>query len=386
MNLHEYQCKELFRNNGIPVPQGTIIKNPNQVEHAIKSLSGSRFVAKAQVHAGGRGKAGGVLVSDSITEIEQFCKKLLGTRLVTYQSGSDGQPVDTILIEEALSIQKEFYFGIVLDRSKRCLVAMASSEGGVEIEKVAEESPDKIVKEAIDPLVGFLPFQGRRLGFALGLTLDQVTQFTAITTKLVELYLKKDFSLLEINPLIETNLGTLLCADGKVTIDDNALFRQRDLEAINDTHQEKERERIAKEQDLSYISLDGNIGCMVNGAGLAMATMDIIKLHGGEPANFLDVGGTADAKRVANAFKIILSDSNVKAILVNIFGGIVKCDLIAEGIQNAMKEVSVNVPVTVRLQGTNAEQGLKMLSASGMKIITANSLEDAANKVVTSIS
>ena len=386
MNLHEHQSKELFRKNKIAVPHGVVVTDASQVAEQVATLTSAKYVAKAQVHAGGRGKAGGVIVTSSISEIEAFCKKLIGGRLKTYQTGAEGQPIQSILIEEASNIAHEYYFGIVLDRSQKRLVAMASSEGGVEIEKVAMETPEKILKEVIDPMVGFSSYQGRRMAFGLGLPKAAISQFVDIAQKLCKLYQRCDFTLLEINPLVLTTDDNLLCVDGKINIDDNALFRLPELATLNDPLQEDERERLAKEHDLSYISLDGSIGCMVNGAGLAMATMDIIKLKGSEPANFLDVGGTADAERVTNAFKIILSDSNVRAILINIFGGIVKCDLIAEGILRALKEVSINVPLVVRLQGTNADEGLAMLAKSGMNLKTAEDLNDAATKVVAAIS
>lgn len=385
MNLHEFQSKELLRRYDIAVPNGVVIDDAKKIKGAFGSLGTSKVVAKAQIHAGGRGKAGGVLVSDSLSEVEDFAKKLLGSRLVTYQSGAEGNPVNQILIEEASDIKNEFYFGIVLDRSNRCLTAMASSEGGVEIEKVASDTPDKIIRKMINPLCGLMPFQAREMAFAIGLRGKQVADFTNIAIKLAELYVKKDLSLLEINPLILTGDDRLLCIDSKIGIDSGALYRHPDLLAYHDPSQEDEREKIAQEHNLSYISLDGIIGCMVNGAGLAMATMDLIKLCGSDPANFLDVGGTASSERVAQAFKLILSDQKVKAVLVNIFGGIVKCDLIATGILDAMKEVEVSIPVIVRLEGTNAKEGMDILSKSNLKIITAKNLEDAARKAVDSV-
>ena len=385
MNLHEYQSKELFKQNGIAVPNGRLVTSADQVEKAIKELKGNKVVAKVQVHAGGRGKAGGVVISESPDEIRNFVEKFVGKKLVTYQSGPDGKPVNSVWIEEASDIAAEFYFGIVLDRSKRCLTAMASSEGGVEIEKVANATPEKIIMQEIDPLCGLMPFQARNMAFKIGLIDKQVNQFVSIATKLANLYVEKDISLLEVNPLLLTKDGTLLCADGKVGIDDGALFRHQELKAYYDPSQEDEKERIANEQELNYISLDGTIGCMVNGAGLAMATMDLIKICGGDPANFLDVGGTASAERVAAAFKLIISDKKVKSILINIFGGIVKCDLIAEGIISAMKEVNVTIPVVVRLEGTNAAEGLAILSKSSLKIEVADNLENAAKQAVTSV-
>ncbi len=382
MNLHEYQAKALLAQYGLPVPQGEIAWN---VEDAVKiadKLGTKRWVVKAQVHAGGRGKAGGVKVVSTKEEVTKAVQDLLGKRLVTYQTTAEGQPVNQILIEEPSDIATELYLGAVIDRSKQRVVFMASTEGGVEIEKVAHETPEKILTVVMDPLVGIQPFQARDLAFALGLKGDQIKQFTKILMGLGKLFVERDLSLLEINPLVITKQGNLVCLDGKINIDDNALYRQPELRAMRDTTQEDERENRARDWELNYIALDGNIGCMVNGAGLAMATMDLVKLNGGNPANFLDVGGGATKERVTEAFKIILSDKNVKAILVNIFGGIVRCDLIADGIIGAVAEVGTKLPVVVRLEGNNAELGAKKLSESGLNIIAAKSFTDAAKKVV----
>ena len=385
MNLHEYQAKQIFSRYGIPVPNNHVIDRADQVKDALGKLNGNRWVIKAQVHAGGRGKAGGVKLTDNAEEAVAIAKKMLGSRLVTYQTGPDGQPVNQVLIEETCNIEKELYLGAVVDRSSRRVVIMASTEGGVEIEKVAEETPEKILKVIVDPLVGIMPYQCRELAFGLGLEGKQIKQFSVILTGLAKLFTEKDLSLLEVNPLIITQEGDLLCLDGKINIDENALFRQPDLIEMRDISQENDSETRAREWELNYIALDGNIGCMVNGAGLAMATMDVIKLHGGEPANFLDVGGGATRERVTEAFKIILSDSNVKGILVNIFGGIVRCDLIAEGILEAVEEVGVKVPVVVRLEGNNADRGRQILNDSKLNVIAGEDLTDAAQKVIAAI-
>ncbi|MCW5589081.1 MAG: ADP-forming succinate--CoA ligase subunit beta [Legionellales bacterium] len=385
MNLHEYQAKQLFRDYGIAVPNGEVIRSTQEVSAAIDQLETKRFVVKAQVHAGGRGKAGGVKLVSTKEEALDVVKSLLGTRLVTYQTDERGQPVNQILIEETSDIDRELYLGAVVDRATRRVVFMASTEGGVEIEKVAEETPEKIFKIIVDPLVGIMPFQCREVAFQLGLKDDQIKQFSTIMLALGKMYQDLDLSLLEINPLVVTKQGNLLCLDGKINIDDNALFRQPRLRDMRDTTQEDDRENHAREWELNYIALDGNIGCMVNGAGLAMATMDVVKLHGGAPANFLDVGGGATKERVTEAFKIILSDTNVKAVLVNIFGGIVRCDLIADGIIGAVAEVGIKIPVVVRLEGNNAELGAKKLTESGLNIIAATSLTDAAKKAVASV-
>lgn len=382
MNLHEYQGKQLFREYGLPVSEGYAVDNPQSAFEAAGQIGGDMWVVKAQVHAGGRGKAGGVKLVKTKEEVKEFAKQWLGKNLVTYQTDANGQPVSKILVESCTDIAQELYLGAVIDRATRRVVFMASTEGGVEIETVAEETPEKILKATIDPLVGPQPYQGRELAFKLGLEGKQVKQFTHIFIQLAKMFVEKDLALLEINPLVIKEDGDLHCLDAKINIDGNALYRHNKLSEMHDPSQEDEREAHAAKFELNYVALDGNIGCMVNGAGLAMGTMDIIKLHGGEPANFLDVGGGATKERVSEAFKIILSDDNVKAVLVNIFGGIVRCDLIAEGIIGAVKEVGIEDPVVVRLEGNNAELGTKVLAESGLNIIAAESLTDAAKKVV----
>jgi len=383
MNLHEYQAKKIFADYGLPVSKGFACDNPKDAADAAGKLGGDKWVVKAQVHAGGRGKAGGVKLVTSKAEIEEFARHWLGKRLVTYQTDRDGQPVTKILVEECTDIAQELYLGAVIDRSSRRVVFMASTEGGVEIEKVAHETPEKILRAIIDPLVGPQPFQGRELAFKLGLSDDQIKQFTKIFLGLAKIFVECDLALLEINPLVITTAGDLHCLDAKLNIDGNSLYRHPDLKEMHDPTQDDEREVNAAKWDLNYVALDGSIGCMVNGAGLAMGTMDIVKLYGGEPANFLDVGGGATKERVSEAFKIILSDEKVKAVLVNIFGGIVRCDLIAEGIVGAVEEVGVKVPVVVRLEGNNADLGKKVLSESGLNIIAADSLSQAAQEAVT---
>jgi succinyl-CoA synthetase beta subunit len=382
MNLHEYQAKILFGEYGIPVPPG---KNAHSVNEAVRhagTLGGDSWVVKAQVHAGGRGKAGGVKLVHGREELEEAVKMMLGTRLVTRQSGPDGKPVNCVLIQSLSEIATELYLGMLVDRSRRRIMVMGSRAGGMDIEEIAATEPDKIFTYAIDPVMGFQNYQARGLGFSLDLDDKQRKQLSTILRGLYRLFTEKDLSLVEINPLIITRSGDLEALDAKVSIDDNSLFRQVALEEWRDPSQEDEKENRAKQFDLNYVSLDGNIACMVNGAGLAMATMDIIKLHGGEPANFLDVGGGATMERVSEAFKLITSDPKVQAILVNIFGGIVRCDLIAEGIITAVKEVGIEMPVVVRLEGTNVQDGLRMLNRSGLKIISATDLADAADKVV----
>ncbi|MBV0932017.1 ADP-forming succinate--CoA ligase subunit beta [Marinobacterium weihaiense] len=382
MNLHEYQGKQLFAEYGLPVSQGIAVDTPEAAAEAAEKIGGDKWVVKAQVHAGGRGKAGGVKLVDSPADAKAFAEKWLGERLVTYQTDANGQPVSKILVETCTDIANELYLGAVVDRSSRRIVFMASTEGGVEIEKVAEETPEKILKATIDPLTGAQPYQGRELAFQLGLQGDQIKQFVNIFLGLAKMFEEKDLALLEINPLVITDQGNLHCLDAKVVIDGNSVYRHKDLQAMQDPSQEDEREARAAEWDLNYVALTGTIGCMVNGAGLAMGTMDIVSLHGGFPANFLDVGGGATKERVTEAFKIILEDSKVKAVLVNIFGGIVRCDLIADGIIGAVKEVGVNVPVVVRLEGNNAELGAQKLAESGLDIIAATSLTDAAQQAV----
>jgi len=375
----------VFAQFGMPVPNNEVVKSTDQVSAALEKLSGERWVVKAQVHAGGRGKAGGVKLLDSAEAVTKMVGDMLGTQLVTYQTNEQGQPINQVLIEEISNIKRELYLGAVIDRASQRVVIMASTEGGMEIEKVAAETPEKILKTTINPVTGLQPYQSRELAFGLGLEGDQIKQFASLLNGFAKMFVEKDLSLVEINPLVVTEEGQLICLDGKINIDDNALYRQKEIYAMRDESQEDERENRAKEWDLNYISLDGDIGCMVNGAGLAMATMDLIKLCGGEPANFLDVGGGATKERVSEAFKIILSDSNVKGILVNIFGGIVRCDLIAEGIIGAVEEVHVDVPVVVRLEGNNAERGSKLLKESGVNIIAANDLTDAAEKIVAEV-
>lgn len=385
MNLHEYQAKQLFASYGLPVPQGQVAHNVEDALQVASQLPTSRWVVKAQVHAGGRGKAGGVKLVSTKDELAAAVKGMLGIRLVTYQTDAKGQPVNTVLIEETCDIGRELYLGAVVDRATRRVVIMASTEGGVEIETVAHETPEKIFKVVVDPLVGVMPYQCRDVGYKLGLTEAQIKQFTQLMISLGKMFVECDLSLLEINPLVVTKAGQLLCLDGKINIDANALYRQPKLKAMRDTTQEDDRENRATDWELNYIPLDGSIGCMVNGAGLAMATMDVIKLHGGEPANFLDVGGGATKERVSEALKIILSDEHVKGILVNIFGGIVRCDLIAEGIIAAVKEVAVKVPVVVRLEGNNAKLGAEILNKSDLNVIAADSLTDAAKKIVAAV-
>lgn len=382
MNLHEYQGKQLFAQYGLPVSKGYAVDTPEAAAEAAQKIGGDKWVVKAQVHAGGRGKAGGVKLIDSPEAAKEFAAKWLGKNLVTYQTDENGQPVSKILVETCTDIAQELYLGAVVDRSTRRIVFMASTEGGVEIEKVAEETPEKILKATIDPLTGAQPFQARELAFQLGLNGEQIKQFTKIFLGLAKMFEEKDLALLEINPLVITDAGNLHCLDAKIVIDGNSVYRHKDLQEMEDPSQEDAREARAAEWDLNYVALTGNIGCMVNGAGLAMGTMDIVSLHGGFPANFLDVGGGATKERVTEAFKIILEDPKVKAVLVNIFGGIVRCDLIADGIIGAVKEVGVSVPVVVGLEGNNAELGAQRLAESGLDIIAATSLTDAAQQAV----
>ncbi|MFN2289436.1 MAG: ADP-forming succinate--CoA ligase subunit beta [Chromatocurvus sp.] len=383
MNLHEYQGKQLFAEFGLPVSKGYAVDSPREAEEAADLIGGDMWVVKAQVHAGGRGKAGGVKLVRTKKEIADFASHWLGKNLVTYQTDENGQPVSKILVETCTDIAEELYLGAVVDRASRRIVFMASTEGGVEIEKVAEETPEKILRVAIDPLVGAQPYQGREMAFKLGLSGEQIKQFVKIFLGLARLFKEKDLALIEINPLVITDQGDLHCLDAKLGVDGNALYRQNALRDMHDPSQEDSREAHAAQWELNYVALDGNIGCMVNGAGLAMGTMDIVKLQGGAPANFLDVGGGATKERVSEAFKIILSDTSVKAVLINIFGGIVRCDLIAEGVIGAVQEIGVEVPVVVRLEGNNAELGRKVLADSGLNIIAASSLTDAAKQVVT---
>jgi succinyl-CoA synthetase beta subunit len=385
MNLHEYQAKAILADYGIPVPQGKIAKTHQDVLAVAQELKEFPYIAKVQVHAGGRGKAGGVKLVHNEQELVDFANNFLGKYLITYQTDHHGQLVNVILIEERSSIVRELYLGMVIDRTSQRLAIMASTEGGMEIEKVAHDTPEKIIHVVLEPLFGLLPFQIKKLASALGLNLSQTKQFATIVTQLVKMFLDKDLSLLEVNPLITTTNGDLVCLDAKMNIDDNALYRHPELSILRDKTQENEREAIAKEWDLNYVSLNGNIGCMVNGAGLAMATMDLIKLMGGEPANFLDVGGGATVERVTKAFEIILSDQHVKAILVNIFGGIVRCDLIAQGIIAAVNQIGIQVPVVVRLEGNNALEAQLLLQNSGLNLIPAASFAEAAKQVVKQV-
>jgi succinyl-CoA synthetase beta subunit len=382
LNLHEYQSKALFAEYGIAVPEGRVAASPAAAKSAAETLGGDVWVVKAQVHAGGRGKAGGVKLAHSLDEVEAHAKALLGKRLVTHQSGPQGLPVDQVYVESGSDIARELYLSLLVDRSREQVAIVASAAGGMDIEEVARETPERIVTVGLHPAAGLQDFQARRIGFALGLTKAQHGELKGTLKKLVELFHDCDASLVEINPLIVTEAGHLVALDAKINIEDNALFRQQRLASMRDVAQEDERERRAHEHDLNYVSLDGNIACLVNGAGLAMATMDLIQLHGGEPANFLDVGGGATAERVEEAFNIILTNENVEAILVNIFGGIVRCDLIAEGVIAAVRKAGVSVPVVVRLAGTNVDKGTELLAGSGLKITAATGLADAASKVV----
>ncbi|ACO75394.1 ADP-forming succinate--CoA ligase subunit beta [Laribacter hongkongensis] len=386
MNLHEYQAKELLAKYGLPVQQGILASNADEAAAAFDQLGGKFAVVKAQVHAGGRGKAGGVKVVKSREEAADVAATLIGKNLVTYQTDANGQPVNSVLVcEDMYPVERELYLGAVVDRSTRRVTFMASTEGGVEIEEVAHNTPEKILKVTVDPLVGLLPFQAREVAFALGLKDKQVNEFVKLMTGAYRAFVENDFALFEINPLAVRANGALACVDAKVGIDSNALYRLPAVAALRDKSQENERELKASEFDLNYVALEGNIGCMVNGAGLAMATMDIIKLKGGQPANFLDVGGGATKERVVEAFKLILADPSVKGVLINIFGGIVRCDMIAEAIIAAVKEVNVTVPVVVRLEGNNAELGARLLEESGLKLTSAQGLNDAAEKIVAAV-
>ncbi len=382
MNLHEYQARKLFTEHGVPVPAGQLAHSVEEALRATSELGGDGWVVKAQVHSGGRGKAGGVKLVKDIAELEQAVRTMLGKKLVTKQSAPDGQPVNCVLVQSISNIVSELYLAMVVDRCSHRIAVIFSSAGGMDIEEVAASKLGKIHSIDIDPVMGLQEFQSRQIGFALNLDQQQRQQLSGILQGLYRLFVAKDLSLIEINPLVVNREGGLEILDLKVSIDDNALYRQSNLEEWRDMTQEDEKENIAKQFDLNYVTLDGNIACMVNGAGLAMATMDIIKLHGGEPANFLDVGGGATTEKVAEAFKLIVSDQNVKSILVNIFGGIVRCDLIADGVVTAIKEVGVEVPVIVRLEGTNVEQGKEALMASGLTLIQADDLADAASKAV----
>lgn len=386
MNLHEYQAKELLKSYGLPIQEGIIAYNGEEAAAAFDKTPTDIAVIKAQVHAGGRGKAGGVKLVKTREEAKKVAEELIGTNLVTFQTDADGQPVNFVLVaEDMYPVQTELYLGAVVDRSTRRVTFMASTEGGVDIEEVANETPEKIFKVSVDPLVGLMPYQARDVAFKLGLEGKQINQFVKIMTGAYHAFVENDFALLEVNPLAVRENGEIVCVDGKIGIDSNALYRLPKIAALQDKTQENERELKAAEFDLNYVALEGNIGCMVNGAGLAMATMDIIKLYGGKPANFLDVGGGATKDRVVEAFKIILEDSSVEGVLINIFGGIVRCDMIAEAIIAAVKEVDVKVPVVVRLEGNNAELGLQILEESGLKLTSAQGLADAAQKIVDAV-
>jgi succinyl-CoA synthetase beta subunit len=383
MKIHEYQGKALLKDYGVPVPRGIVARTPEEAEAAARELGTEVVVVKAQIHAGGRGKGGGVKIAKSPEEAKEIASQILGMQLVTHQTGPEGREVKTLLIEEGLPIDKEFYLGITLDRVTGRNVFMASSAGGMDIEKVAEETPELILKETIDPSVGLRPFQARKMAFGLGIPNDLVNQAAKFMLSLYDAYEKMDASLVEINPFLLTKDNRLIALDAKVNFDDNAMFRHKEYADLRDLNEEEPLEIEASKYDLNYIKLDGNIGCMVNGAGLAMATMDIIKLHGGEPANFLDVGGGASQERVEQAFKILLSDQNVKAVLINIFGGIVRTDMVANGVVAAAKNLGVSIPIIARLEGTNVEEGRRVLADSGIGIITAEGMTDAAEKVVS---
>jgi len=385
MKIHEYQAKEILKHYNVPVPKGRVAFSPAEAQDAAQTIGGSLWVIKAQIHAGGRGKGGGVKIAKTIDEVTSIAEQMLGMRLITYQTGKDGQIVKKVLVEQGVDIDKEFYLGIVLDRATSKNVIMVSTEGGVEIERVASESPEKIFKEQIDPCLGILPFQARKLAFNLGLRGEAHKNAVKFILALYNAYIEMDASLAEINPLVVTKSGEVLALDAKMNFDDNALFRHQLLNSFRDTSEEDPLEVQASMYNLNYIKLDGNVGCMVNGAGLAMATMDIIKLAGGEPANFLDVGGGASVDTVANGFKIILSDKNVKAVLVNIFGGIVRCDRVAQGIVDAVSNMNITLPVVIRLEGTNAKEGREILKNSNLNFLVADSFKDAAEKVTQAI-
>lgn len=385
MNIHEYQAKDLLRQYGVSVLDGKVATTPQEAEAAAQALGGGLCVVKAQIHAGGRGKAGGVKLARTPQEAREYAEALLGKNLVTHQTGPEGKEVQKVFIEQGCAIAKEFYLGMVLDRATSRVTIMASSEGGVEIEEVAERSPEKILREAIDPAVGVGDFQGRKLAYGLGLPQAAIPKAVAFVKALYRAVVETDASLVEINPLVLTEENDLIALDAKMGFDDNALYRHADIRDMRDLSEENEKEIAASKFDLSYIALDGNIGCMVNGAGLAMATMDIIKHYGAEPANFLDVGGGATTEKVTEAFKIILSDKNVKGVLVNIFGGIMRCDVVANGVVEAAKQVNLSVPLVVRLEGTNVEQGKQILADSGLNIIPASDLADGAKKAVEAV-
>ncbi|MBU6081304.1 MULTISPECIES: ADP-forming succinate--CoA ligase subunit beta [Allobacillus] len=383
MNIHEYQAKEIFRAYNVAVPNSKVAFSVDEAVEAAKELTTDVKVVKAQIHAGGRGKAGGVKIAKNMDEVKQYAEEILGKTLVTHQTGPEGKEVKRLLIEEGCDIKNEYYLGVVLDRATSSVVMMGSEEGGTEIEEVAAETPEKIFKEVVDPVVGLSPYQARRLAFNMNIPKEYVGKAVKFMMSLYKVFVEKDCSIAEINPLVTTGDGEVIALDAKLNFDDNALFRQKDIQELRDLDEEDEKEIEASKYDLSYVALDGNIGCMVNGAGLAMSTMDIIKHYGGEPANFLDVGGGATTEKVTEAFKIILSDQNVKGIFVNIFGGIMKCDVIAEGVVEATKQVGLEMPLVVRLEGTNVDQGKKILDESGLNITSAESMADGANKIVS---
>ncbi|UOB21403.1 ADP-forming succinate--CoA ligase subunit beta [Macrococcus armenti] len=382
MNIHEYQGKEIFRSMGVAVPNGSVAYTPEEAVEVAKGLKEGVYVVKAQIHAGGRGKAGGVKIAKSLDEVESYAKELLGKVLVTHQTGPEGKEVKRLLVEEGCDIQKEYYLGFVLDRATDSVVLMGSEEGGTEIEEVAEATPEKIFKEVIDPVVGLMPYQARRLAFNINIPKESINKAVKIMLGLYDVFMKKDASIIEINPLVTTGDGEVLALDAKINFDANALFRQKDVMELRDLDEEDPKEIEASKYDLSYIALDGNIGCMVNGAGLAMATMDTINHFGGNPANFLDVGGGATKEKVTEAFKIILGDEKVEGIFVNIFGGIMKCDVIAEGVVAAAKELELTIPLVVRLEGTNVDQGKEILGNSGLAITPASTMAEGAQKIV----
>jgi len=382
LNVHEYQAKKLLSDFGVKVPGGQVVFSADEVSEVLDTLNSAKYVVKAQIHAGGRGKGGGIKVVDNSHDAMEAADEIIGMNLVTHQTGPEGKTVGSVLIEEASSIEKEFYLGMVIDRSREKVVVMGSPEGGVEIEEVAAKSPEKIIKEHVDISLGIQPYQCRKIAYFMGLEGGAVRQAVSFISSLYRVFIEKDCSLAEINPLVLTSDGNVVALDAKINFDDNALFRHRDIAGLRDRNEEDPLELEASDAGISFVKLDGNIGCLVNGAGLAMATMDIIKHHGGEPANFLDVGGGATTEQVTKAFKMILSDENVKAIFVNIFGGIMKCDTIADGIVEAAGEVGINVPLVVRLEGTNVEVGREILSVSGLDIQTGADMKEAASKVV----
>jgi succinyl-CoA synthetase beta subunit len=385
MNIHEFQAKQLLARFGVPVPKGQPASTPDEAAAAFRALGQPKAVIKAQIHAGGRGKAGGVKLIGSAEEAREFAARLLGKPLVTHQTGPEGRVVRRVYVEEASQVARELYLGLVVDRKAAAVAVIASTEGGMEIEEVAARTPEKIITDPVDPLLGMAPFQARRIAFALGLKDKQVGQFATLLASLYRAFVETDASLIEINPLVVTADGRVICLDAKISLDDNGLFRHPDIRELRDANEEDPAETEAAKYDLSYVHLDGNIGCMVNGAGLAMATMDIVKYYGAEPANFLDVGGGANAQKIAAAFRILLSDARVKAVLINVFGGIMQCDVLARGVVDAAREVKLGIPLVVRMEGTNVKEGKQILAESGIKVIAANDMADAARLAVESI-